>query len=153
MNISYRKNIADRVTTYIRKHLIRVVKFISNEDMFAQAFKQVMDDECVANRDRVKFQMLYESVFLHALNSNRSTCEQAGGRNIMMKELKKFKEEGIGMFSIDELQKLRRATTEREKQAFLWFFGTFLECVGGLKNWGVQKAKQLVSQASSSVAK
>ena len=55
----------------------------------------------------------------------------------MMKELKRFKEEGISMFSIDELQKMRRATTEREKKAFLWFYGTFLECVCGLKQWDV----------------
>lgn len=71
----------------------------------------------------------------------------------MLKELKRFKEEGVDMFSIDELQNLRRATTEREKQAFLWFFGSFLECVSGLKQWGVQKSKQLVSQASSSATK
>ena len=83
------------------------------------------------------------------MNSKRSFCEQAG-KNIMMKELKRFKEEGISMFSIDELQKMRRATTEREKKAFLWFYGTFLECVCGLKQWGVNKSSQLVSQASSS---
>jgi hypothetical protein len=88
--------------------------------MFGKAFKGVMDHECVADRDRVKFQMLYESVFNHALNSKRSTCEQTG-KGIMLKELKRFGEEGIDMFSIEELQKMRRATTEREKKAFLWF--------------------------------
>ena len=102
MSKNYQENIADRVITYVRKHLFRVVKFISNEDMFAQAFTKVMDHECVANRDRVKFQMLYVSVFNHALNSKRSTCEQAG-RNIMLKELKRFKVEGGEMFSIGEL--------------------------------------------------
>jgi hypothetical protein len=120
--------------------------------MFGKAFKQVMDHECVADRERVKFQMLYESVFNHALNSKRSTCEQAG-KAIMMKELKRFKEDGIDRFTIEELQKLRRANTEREKQAFLWFFGTFLECVSGQKHWGAQKCKQLVSEASSSATK
>ena len=149
---NYQENIADRVTTYVRKHLFRVVKFISNEHMFGKAFKGVMDHECVADRDRVKFQMLYESVFNHALNSKRSTCEQAG-KGIMLKELKRFGEEGIDMFSIEELQKMRRATTEREKKAFLWFYGTFLECVSGQKHWGMQKSKQLVSQASSSATK
>jgi hypothetical protein len=152
MSENYQENIADRITTYVRKHMFRVVKFISNEIMFGKAFKEVMDHECVANRDRVKFQMLYESVFNHALNSKRSTCEQAG-KGIMMKELKRFKEEGMDRFTIDELQKMRRATTEREKKAFLWFYGTFLECVSGLKHWGVQKSKQLVSQASSSAKK
>lgn len=87
MSKNYQENIADRVTTYVRKDLFRVVKFISNEHMFGKAFKEVMDHECVANQDRVKFQMLYESVFNHALNSKRSTCEQAG-RGIMLRELK-----------------------------------------------------------------
>ena len=148
MSKNYQENLADRITAYVRKHLFRVVKFISNEHMFGKAFKQVMDHECVANGDRVKFQTLYESVFNHALNSKRSTCEQAG-KAIMMKELKRCKEDGIDRFTIEELAKLRRASTEREKQAFLWFFGTFLECVSGQKHWGAQKWKQLVSEASS----
>jgi hypothetical protein len=152
MSKNYQENLADRITAYVRKHLFRVVKFISNEHMFGKAFKQVMDHECVADRDRVKFQTLYESVFNHALNSKRSTCEQAG-KAIMMKELKRCKEDGIDRFTIEELQKLRRASTEREKQASLWFFGTFLECVSGQKHWGVQKCKQLVSEASSSATK
>jgi hypothetical protein len=36
------------------------------------------------------------------------------------------------------------------EKAFLWFYGTLLECTSGLKHWGVQKSKQLVLQASSS---
>jgi hypothetical protein len=88
----------------------------------------------------------------HALNSKRSTCEQAG-KAIMMKELKRCKEDGIDRFTIEELGKLRRASTEREKQAFLWFFGTFLEFVSGQKHWGAQKWKQLVLEASSSATK
>jgi hypothetical protein len=71
----------------------------------------------------------------------------------MLKELKRFKEEGADMSSTDELKNLRRVTTEREKQSFLWFFGSFLECVSDLKHWGVQKSKQLVSQVSSSATK
>ena len=90
MSKNYQENITDRVKTYVKIHLFRVVKFISNKDMFAQAFTKVMDHECVSNKDRVKFQMLYESVFNHALNSKRSTCEQAG-RNIMLKELKNLR--------------------------------------------------------------
>ena len=101
MSENYQENIADRVTTYVRKHMFRVVKFNSNEIMFGKAFKEVMDHECMANRDRVKFQMLYISVFNHALNSKRSTCEHAG-KGIMKKELKRFKEEGMDSFTIDK---------------------------------------------------
>ncbi|KAI2510503.1 hypothetical protein MHU86_3923 [Fragilaria crotonensis] len=35
MSEKHQENIADRVTTYVRKHMFRVVKFISNEHMFA----------------------------------------------------------------------------------------------------------------------
>jgi hypothetical protein len=46
--------------------------------------------------------MLYESVLNHALNSKRrSTCKQTG-KGIMMKELKRFKEEGLNRFTIDK---------------------------------------------------
>ncbi|KAI2508832.1 hypothetical protein MHU86_5566 [Fragilaria crotonensis] len=34
MSEKHQENIADRVTTYVRKHMFRVVKFISNEHMF-----------------------------------------------------------------------------------------------------------------------
>lgn len=148
----FQQNVAERVTSYVKKHLFRVVKFVSNEKMFARAFLEVMEHEEVRDKERVKFQMLYESVFNHALNSKRSTCEQAG-KAIMMRELRKFKADGIAMYTIEELQKLRRATTEREIEAFIWFFAKFVECVCGLKQWGVQKTRQLVSQASSSASK
>jgi hypothetical protein len=59
MSKKYQENLADRITAYyVRKHLFRVVKFISNEHMFGKAFKQVMDHVCVADRDRVKFQTI-----------------------------------------------------------------------------------------------
>jgi hypothetical protein len=32
----YQENIADRITTYIRKHMFCVLKFISNEIMFVR---------------------------------------------------------------------------------------------------------------------
>jgi hypothetical protein len=64
------------------------------------------------------------------------------GKGITLKELKRFRAEGVDMFLIDKLQKMRRANMEREKQFF-----------SGLKHWGVQKLKQLVSQVSSSATK
>ena len=47
-----------------------------------------------------------------------------------------FKEESKELFTMDELYKLRRAETEGEKDAFFWFFGTFLACVVGSCQWG-----------------
>ena len=39
MSENHKENIADRATTYVRKHMFRVVKYISNEHMFGKAFK------------------------------------------------------------------------------------------------------------------
>ena len=50
-------------------------------------------------------------------------------------------------FTMEELCKLRLAKTEREKEAFCWFFGEFLECVCGARFWGVLKFTELVSEA------
>ncbi len=72
------------------------------------------------------FQMSYETVFNEALNLKRSSCEQAGGK-IVRKTIAKFEESGEDFFTIDEHTKLRRANTDRERKAFFWFFGTFLE--------------------------
>ncbi len=52
-------------------------------------------------------------------------------------------------YTIEELCKLRRLPTRREKEAFYWFFGAFLECVSGKKAWGRAKYTSFVSKAAS----
>jgi hypothetical protein len=52
------------------------------------------------------------------------------------------------LFTIKELCKLRQAETEREMEAFFWFFGEFLELVCGARQWGKQKQHQLISKAT-----
>ena len=52
------------------------------------------------------------------------------------------------MFTMEELCKLGRAEIEREKEAVFWFFGEFLFCVVGKRQWSVQKQCQLISQAT-----
>ncbi len=51
-------------------------------------------------------------------------------------------------YTIEELYKLRRSTTKREKEASYWFFGSFLECVCGKKAWGSAKYTGLVSESA-----
>ena len=46
----------------------------------------------------------------------------------------------------DEVSKLRRANTDRERKAFFWFFGMFLECVSEKRHWGGKKYLELVSK-------
>ena len=79
----------------------------------------------------------------------RSACEQSGGK--IVKDMLTTMEPDE-LFTVDELCKLRRATTEREKQAFYWFFSSFLDCVCGKKAWGKVKYKSLVSKATLSNA-
>jgi hypothetical protein len=74
--------------------------------------------------------MLYKSVFNKALNSKRSSCKQAA-RKIVLPALMTMETDEF--FRIEELCKLRRSTTEREMDAFYWFFGLYLECVCGKK--------------------
>jgi hypothetical protein len=142
------KHVADRVRIYVKDYVFRRIKFINSDLMFQKAIKLVMDHEGVPLHQRGKFQMLYESVFNEALNTKRSSCEQAGGK-IVRESIASFREKCVEQFfTIDELCKLRRARTERERRAFFWFFGTFLECVCGKKGWGKQKQLALVSEAT-----
>ena len=141
------KHVAERVRAYVKSVIFRKIKFVNSDAMFQKAIKLVMDHEDVPEHQRVRFQMLYDSVFNEALNTKRSSCEQSGGK-IFRETMKTFEESGEEFFTIEELTKLRRATTDRERRAFFWFFGTFLECVCGRRSWGKQKNHDLISQAT-----
>ena len=140
-------HVAQRVRAFVKAELFRKIKFVNNDAMFQQAITWVMDQEHVARQQRGSFQMVYESTFNDALNQKRSSCEQAGGE-IVRATIALFKESGKELFTMEELCKLRRSGTEREKEAFFWFFGTFLESVCGRRNWGRQKRFELVSEAT-----
>jgi hypothetical protein len=93
--------------------------------------------------------VVYESVFNESLNAKRSTCETAGRKIVVDKTMPKFQEKGKELITMEELCKqLRRAETEREKEAFFWYFGKFLSCVVGKGQWSVQKQYQLISRAT-----
>ena len=144
--LNRQKHVTDRVRVFVKSDIFRKIKFINSDASFQQAIRLVMDHENVPEQQRGHFQMLYESVFNEALNTKRSSCEQSGGK-IVRETIAKFKLTGEELFTMDELCKLRRATTERELQAFYWFFGTYLECVCGRRYWGKQKTRQLISEA------
>ena len=73
----------------------------------------MMDHENVPEQQRGRFQMLYESVFNEALNTKRSSCEQSGGK-IVRNTIDEFELTGEDFFTMNEISKLRRATTERK---------------------------------------
>ena len=140
------KHVADRITQFVKLDVFRRIKFINSDAMFQKAFRLVIDFENVPRHMHLRFQMLYESAFNDALNTKRSSCEQAG-KKIARKALAEFRERGEQFYTIEEFCKLRRATTERERRAFFWFFDTFLECVCGARYWRKAKVLMLVSGA------
>ena len=140
-------HVTSRIRSYVKNVMFRTIKFVNTDKMIARAMKTLFQFENVKEHKKVEFHMLYECVFNDALNTKRSACEQNGG-TIVKKMLETMDPDEL--FTVEELCKLRRATTEREKQAFLWFFGTFLQSVCGAKVWGKLKFTSLVSKATLS---
>jgi hypothetical protein len=140
------KHVATRIIQFVKSEVFRRIKFVNSAEMFQKAFVKVLQFERVPPNNRVLFQLTYESCFNKALNTKRSSCEQSGAK-IAWKALADFKKRGEDFFTIEELCKLRRATTEREKRAFFWFFDSFLECVCGANTWRKAKKTTLVSEA------
>ncbi|KAI2494678.1 hypothetical protein MHU86_19857 [Fragilaria crotonensis] len=137
-----------RVKAFVTSKVFRKIKFISNDDMLREAMDWVMRHEKVPQDKRLMYRVVYESVFNESLNAKRSTCETAGKKIVVEETMPKFQEKGKELFTIEELCTLRRAKTEREKEAAFWFFGEFLSCVVGKRVWNVQKQYQLISQAT-----
>ena len=137
-----------RIKAFVTTKVFRKIKFISNDEMLREAMDWVMEREKVPRETRLTYRLVYESVFNDSLNAKRSTCETAGRMIVVDKTIPNFKEQGKELFTIEELCKLRRAETEREKEAFFWFFGEFLSCVVGKRQWSAHKKYQLISQAT-----
>jgi hypothetical protein len=137
-----------RIKALVTTKVFRKIKFISNDEMLREAMDWVMNKENVPQANRLTYRVVYESVFNDSLNAKRSTCETAGRMIVVDKTIPTFKEQGKELFTIEELCKLRRAETEREKEAFFWFFGEFLACVVGKRQWSAHKQYQLISQAT-----
>jgi hypothetical protein len=140
------KHVATRIIQFVKSELFRRIKFVNSAEMFQNAFVKVLQFERVPPNNHVLFQLTYESCFNKALNTKRSSCEQSGAK-IAWKAIADFKKRGEDFFTIEEFCKLRRATTEREKRAFFWFFDSFLECVCGANTWRKVKKTTLVSEA------
>ena len=139
------KNVVWRIVLFV-KNTLRQIKFVTSTKSFNEAFQKVLVEE--RPRHPYQFQLTYQNVFKTALNQKRSTCELAGSKIVIRRAINTiFKDSGEQFFTFDELCKLRRATTDREKKACIWFFDSFLECVCGTTAWNNAKTKQLVSEA------
>ena len=139
------KNVVRRIVLFVKNTLFRQIKFVTSTKSFNEAFQKVLAEE--RPRNPYIFQLTYQNSFKTALNQKRSTCELSGKKIVVKAINTVFKNREEEFFTFDEFCKLRRATTERERKAFFWFFDSFLECVCGATAWNNAKTKQLVSEA------
>jgi len=141
------KHVADRIQAFVKATVFRKLKFVTNEVILNKALTCVMEREKPA--DEAMFIRLYKTCVVGAVNTKRSTCEQAGAK-IMRELLISKKHDTNNMdppYSIGVLSLLRRAQSAHEMEAYLWFAGSFLECVSGTRAWGKRKYYGRVSNA------
>jgi hypothetical protein len=119
------KNVVRRIVLFVKNTLFRQIKFVTSTKSFNEAFQKVLAEE--RPRNPYIFQLTYQNSFKTALNQKRSTCELSGKKIVVKAINTVFKNREEEFFTFDEFCKLRRATTERERKAFLWFFDSFLE--------------------------
>lgn len=141
------KHVADRIQAFVKATVFRKLKFVTNDTILNKALTCVMEREKPA--DEAAFIRLYKTCVVGAVNTKRSTCEQAGAK-IMRELLISKKHDTNNMdppYSIGVLSLLRRAQSAHEMEAYLWFVGSFLECVSGARAWGKRKYFERVSNA------
>jgi hypothetical protein len=117
-----RKNfMSDRVSDFVGTELFRKVKFISSVNICARALVKVMDVLKILPPQRPAFVKMYESCVKAAINTKRSTCEQAGAK--IVKELLIRKQHKLDdtqpSYDIKSLEKLRQCYkgTEQDLEA------------------------------------
>ncbi len=135
------KNVAQRIVLFVKNTLFRQIKFVTSTKSFNEAFQKVLVEE--RPRNPYIFQLTYQCTFKAALNQKRRTCELSGKKIVIKAINEVFKNCEQEFFTFDKVCKLRRATTDRERQAFFWFFDSFLECVCGASAWNNAKTKHI----------
>lgn len=142
------KNVEQRIVQYVKNTMFRKIKFLSSAQ-FPRAFHNILLSE--KPRDPYVFKLVYAKCFNHAMNQKRSTCEQAAGKIVVqaINSILEFKSGDEEFWSLEELCKLRRAKTNREMQAFKWFFGDYIESISGAHTWRSKQTKELISKAKN----
>ena len=132
----------------VKAVIFRTCKFITSEAYYNKAMAVVIEFEKPA--DPSTFVRLYKTCVFGSLNAKRSSCQQAASDCV--KALVKAKQHGSKVdpppYSVDMLCKLRQSQTPKEKEAFLWFADSLLECVCGKIAWGAKtKYRSRISDA------
>jgi hypothetical protein len=134
-----KKHVNTRIQGLVKTLIFRKCKFITSEAYYNRVMAVVIDSE--KPDDPGKFVRVYKTCVLGSLNSKRSSCQQAAADCV--KALLKDKQHGSEVdpppYSVDMLCKLRQSQTPEEKEAFLWFTNSLLECVCGKIAWGAKK--------------
>ena len=87
------KHVATSIMQFVKSEVFRRIKFVNSAEMFQKAFVKVIEFEKVPPNNSLLFQLTYESCFNKALNTKRSSCEQAG-RMLARKAIADFKKHG-----------------------------------------------------------
>ncbi|KAI2502307.1 hypothetical protein MHU86_12111 [Fragilaria crotonensis] len=140
------KNVAQRITIFVKNNLFRRIKFVTSQASFTKAFQKVREVERPKNP--FVFQLTYEKCFTKALNQKRSTCEQSGSQ-IARDAIKDFKS-ARRVLHIRGILQAQEIYVRKGKRAFFWFFNNFLECVCGANVLRNAKTTQLISAARES---
>ncbi|KAI2499542.1 hypothetical protein MHU86_14959 [Fragilaria crotonensis] len=109
------KNVAQRITIFVKNNLFRRIKFVTSQASFTKAFQKVREGEA---QNPYVFQLTYEKCFTKALNQKRSTCEQSGSQ-IARDAIKDFKKRGEEFFTFEEFCKLRDLRQKGKKGVLL----------------------------------
>ena len=134
-----KKHVNTRIQGLVKTVIFRKCKFITSEAHYYRVMAVVIDSE--KPDDPGKFVRLYKTCVLGSLNSKRSSCQQAAANCVkaLLKEKQHGSEVDPPPYSVDVLCKLRQSQTPEEKEAFLWFTNSLLECVCGKIAWGAKK--------------
>jgi hypothetical protein len=123
------KNVVQRIRLFVNNPIFRQIKFVTSTKSFNKAFQKVLAEE--RPRNPYIFQLMYQNSFKTALNQKQSTCELSGKKIVIKAINTVFKNCEEEFFTFDEFCKLRRATTDRERKAFFWFFDIFWSVFAG----------------------
>jgi hypothetical protein len=135
------RNVVRRIVLFVKNTLFRQIKFVISTKSFNEAFQKLLVEE--RPRNLYIFQLTSQNSFKTALNQKQSTCELSGKKIVIKAINTVFKNREEEFFTFDEFCKLRRATTDRERKAFFWFFDSFLECVCGASIWNEDEPKRM----------
>jgi len=134
-----KKHVNTRIQGLVKTVIFRKCKFLTNDEDFNKVMAVVIESE--KPDDPGKFVRLYKTCVLGSLNSKRSSCQQAAADCVkaLLKEKQHRDKVEPPPYSVDMLCKLRQSQSEEEKEAFLWFTDSLLECVCGKIAWGAKK--------------